>query len=405
MVESNGSPLNPPPAAVPSPKVEGPLTTGRPLRPVALAGITFVLIVLCAYLAWPLLPAITWALALAIIAWPLHVWVSRQIRWPGVAAGISSLAVLVLVLGPFLFVSYKLAQEATSAAERMKTESAEGVLKDTMQKTPGLRKVNSWADRMNVDVDQQVRNVVTAYTKDASSIVQGSVDGIIQAVVALFILFHLFKDRGSLTRSVHTLLPLTRDEAEQVFARVADAVQANLYANVVTSIIAAAGGGIMFYLTGLPSPVLWAVVMFVLSLLPILGTFVIWVPAAVYLAATDQWPQAAALAGWGALNTVLVDNLLYFLLAGNRMRLHQVPSLLAILGGLYLFGASGVILGPTILAVTVAVLEVWHRRATATAATPKVLEPALNGPPVGDVVVAGGDRSDPAVIGPGQVRV
>jgi predicted PurR-regulated permease PerM len=396
MPESNGTPLNPPPAAVPSPKVEGPLTTGRPLRPVALAAITVVLIALCAYLAWPFLAAITWALALAIIAWPLHVWVSRHVRWRGLAAGISSMAVLLLVLLPFLFVAYEVAQEATSAAEKMKSDAAEGVLKDTIQRTPGLRKFNTWADRMNVDIDQQVRNFVAGYTQDANSLVQGSVSAIIQAVVALFILFHLFKDRGSLTRSVYTLLPLTRDETDQVFDRVADAVQANLYANVVTSVIAATGGGIMFYVCGLPSPVLWAVVMFVLSLLPILGSFIVWLPAAVYLAVTNQWTPAFALIGWGVLNSVLVDNLLYFVLAGDRMRLHRVPSLLAILGGLYLFGASGVILGPTVLAVTVAILEVWHRRATATRATPKVIEPAPNGPPVCDEVVARIARPDPA---------
>ena len=168
----------------------------------------------------------------------------------------------------------------------------------------------------------------------------------------MFILYYLFKDQGKLTRSVHTLLPLTRDEGQQVMTRVAEVVRANLYANVVTSLIAATGGGIMFYLTGIPSPVLWAVVMFVIALLPVLGSFMIWAPAVAYLAITDHWPQALALATWGALNSVLVDNLLYIRVAGKRMHLHQVPSLLAILGGLYMFGAAGIVLGPTILAVT-----------------------------------------------------
>ena len=407
MSESNGVPPAPaptPPAAVPSPKVEGPLTTGRPLRPVALAVITAGLIGLCAYLTWPFLSALTWALALAIIAWPIHAWVSRRVHVPWLAAVTSTLAVIVLVLGPLLFVSYELAREATSAAERMRTDSAEGVVKDTMDKTPGLRAVNRWAERMNVDVDTQARAFVSSYTQDPSSLLQGSIWAIIQAAVAVFILFHLFRDRGSLTRSLHTLLPLTRDEADQVFARVVDVVQANLYANVVTSVIAATGGGIMFYLTGVPSPVLWAVVMFVLSLLPVLGSFLIWLPAVVYLAATEHWPQALALAVWGVLNTILVDNLLYVRVAGKRMRLHQVPSLLAILGGMTLFGAAGIVLGPTVLAVTVAVLEVWHRRATATPATPKVLEPAPGGPPVGGVVIPRGERAEPVAASP-QVQV
>jgi predicted PurR-regulated permease PerM len=393
----------PPPAAVPSPRVEGPLTTGRPLRPIALAAITAVLIGLCAVLIWPFLSAVVWALALAIIAWPLHAWVSRRVAVRWLAAGLSTVAVLVLVLGPLLFVSYELAQEATSAADQMKASNAEGVVKDTMDKTPGLRSVSQWAERMNVDIDRQARAYVASYTQDPTSLLQGSVRAIIQAAVAVFILFHLFRDRGGLTRSVHTLLPLTKDEADQVMRRVVDVVRANLYANVVTSLVAATGGGIMFYLTGVPSPVLWAVVMFVVSLLPVLGSFLIWLPAVVYLSATDHWWAAAALLAWGVLNSILVDNILYVRVAGDRMHLHQVPSLLAILGGMALFGAAGIVLGPTVLAVTVALMEVWHRRATATRATPTVLEDAPGGPPSADAVVPRTERAV-APVAP-QVRV
>ena len=405
MSETNGSPLQapPPPAAVPSPRVEGPLTTGRPLRPIALACITGILIALCVYLAWPFMSALVWALALAIIAWPIHVWMSRHVRWSWLAAGISTVVVLGLVLVPLLFVSYQLAREATSAAERMRTDQAQGVVKDTVEKTP-LRGLNDWAERMNVDVDRQARAFISSYTQDSTGLLQGSIWAIIQAAVAVFILYYLFKDRGNLTRSVHTMLPLTKDEGDQVLLRVAEVVRANLYANVVTSVIAATGGGIMFYLTGVPSPVLWAVVMFVIALLPVLGSFMIWAPAVFYLAATDHWPQALALATWGVLNSILVDNLLYIRVAGKRMHLHQVPSLLAILGGLTLFGAAGIVLGPTILAVTVAVLEVWHRRATATADTPRVIEPAPNGGPVEGVVVPRTERVDPAPVTP-QVQV
>ncbi|HEX3146964.1 MAG TPA: AI-2E family transporter [Gemmataceae bacterium] len=349
--------------AVPSPKVEGPLTTGRPLRPVALAVLTIVLLILCAVLAWPFLPALSWAFALAVIAWPMHVQISRVIGRSSIAAAISTLAVFLLVFLPFLFVVYELTQEATSAAENMKNKSAEGVLKETMEKTPGLDRVVAWADRINVDLDREARKLVTAYTQDASAMVQGSLTGIIQAVVALFILYHLFKDRGSMLSSIRGLLPLTKDEAEQVFLRVTDSVHGNLYATLVTSLIDAIGGGLMFWLLGLPSPVMWGVVMFVLSILPIVGTFIVWMPAAAYLVLVGHWPSGLALVAWGVAGWIINDNYIYMWVAGPRMRLHQVPALLSFLGGLALFGASGMILGPAILAVTVAVLEVWHRRA------------------------------------------
>jgi predicted PurR-regulated permease PerM len=363
--------------AVPSPKVDGPLTSGRPLRPVALAIVTVALIALCVYLAKPLIPALTWGLALGIIAWPLHVWISRHVRQPTVAAVLSTAAVCVLVLAPGLFVSYELAHEATSAAERMKEQSAEGVLRQSMEKTPGLRGVVEWADRVNVDIDKGVRDLIASYTQDASYLIEGSVAAILQAVVALFVLYHLFRDRAYLTQRARGLLPLTKDESDQVFRRVGDSVHANLYATLVTSAIDAVGGGLMFWMLGLPSPVLWAVVMFILSILPILGTFIVWMPAGIYLALIGQWPSAVALVAWGVAGWIVVDNYIYVKLAGNRMRLHEVPALIAFLGGMYCFGASGMILGPAILAVTVAVLEVWHRRAVFTPHTPAPADPLV----------------------------
>src|SRR5215218_2765751 len=102
------------PAAVPNPKVEGPLASGRPLRPVALAAITVLLIALCIWLAIPYLPALSWAFALAIIAWPLHVWIGRHVGNRHLTAVLSTLAVVVVILVPGLVVSYQLAQEATS---------------------------------------------------------------------------------------------------------------------------------------------------------------------------------------------------------------------------------------------------------------------------------------------------
>jgi len=402
MPESNGAKSAP--AAIPSPKVEGPLTTGRPLRPVALAALTIVCIALCAWLLWPLLPALTWALALAVIAWPLHERIARLVRRPAVSASISTVAVFLLVFVPFLFLVYELAREATSAADHMKERSAESVLKDTMDKTPGLDRLAAWAERANVDIDQAAHRVVAGYTQDANGIVEGSITGTIQVVVALFILYHLFKDRGSLLGSVRAMLPLTRDESDQVFTRVADSIHANLYATLITSLIDAVGGGLMFGLLGLPSPVLWGVVMFILSILPIVGTFIVWMPAAAYLVMIGHWPQGLALVAWGLAEWIVVDYWIYGWLAGPRMRLHQVPALLAFLGGLAIFGASGMVIGPAILAVTVALLEVWHRRATATPATPMVVEPAADGPPAGNVVAPRAERAGPATAG-SQVRV
>ena len=102
--------------------------------------------------------------------------------------------------------------------------------------------------------------------------------------------------------------------------------------------------------------------MALLAIVPILGAFVVWVPAALFLALQGSWGKALILTVWGGSVVALVDNLLYPVLVGNRLRLHTVPVFIAIVGGLALFGASGVILGPVALAITIALVDVWRRR-------------------------------------------
>jgi predicted PurR-regulated permease PerM len=95
------------------------------------------------------------------------------------------------------------------------------------------------------------------------------------------------------------------------------------------------------------------------------GAAIVWVPAALYLAVQGDWEKALLLAGWGTLVVGLIDNLLYPMLVKNRMRIHTVPVFIAVLGGLFAFGATGVVLGPLILAVALALLDIWRRRMAA----------------------------------------
>jgi predicted PurR-regulated permease PerM len=328
----------------------------------ALATVTVGLIALCILLSVPFLPAITWGVALAIMAWPMHRWIRRHIERPTLAAIFSTLAVAVLILVPGFFVVYQLAREAANAAAQTQQQSTGQVVREKMSEVPVLNEAVAWMDRTGIDLEAEVRKIIAAYTQDVAALAQGSVASTIQFLVAVFILFHLFKERGVFLHGLRDLLPLSRAESDEVFGRAADSVHANLYATLITSLVDATGGCLMFWLLGLPAPLLWGVVMFILSILPIVGAGLVWFPAAVYLALTGNWPAALALLGWGLASFVVVDNFLYVRLAGKRMRMHEVPALVAFLGGLAIFGVSGMILGPAIFAIAEALLEVWKKR-------------------------------------------
>ncbi|MGH8569361.1 MAG: AI-2E family transporter [Gammaproteobacteria bacterium] len=118
-----------------------------------------------------------------------------------------------------------------------------------------------------------------------------------------------------------------------------------------------------FGCSGCPSRFLCGAAMAVVSTVPVLGTFVIWLPAAGFLALGGDWGKALVLVIWGSVVVPLIDNLLYPVLVGSRLRLHTLPVFFAIVdGGLIVFGGSGLILGPVVLAVTVALIEVWRQR-------------------------------------------
>jgi predicted PurR-regulated permease PerM len=213
-----------------------------------------------------------------------------------------------------------------------------------------------------VDVESQLRSAVSSVLPDPGTVAAGSIAAVVQLFVAMFILFHVFRDRGDFTAALRQLLPLTRSEADRVLASAADSVHATLYATVVTAVIDAGTGALLFWFLGLPAPFLWGSVMFVLSVLPVVGAGMVWVPAAVYLAASGDWPPAVAILAWGAAIAVFVDNMLYARLAGDRMRMHPVAVLISFLGGLAVFGVSGMILGPATIAMTAAILDLWRER-------------------------------------------
>lgn len=341
---------------------DGSLASGERLRPVVLAGLTLALVALCAALSIPFLPALAWAVALAIIAWPLHAWLATHTQRRGLAATVTSAVVVLVIVVPALFVVYRLGVEAGAAINVADGQTPETIAREQAARTPGLGRVVEWMDRAGVDINLEARKLISGYLSSISGLLQGSLAALVQAAVALYVLFHLFRDRDVFLGGVRGLLPMARGETDRVFQSFADSVHANLYASVVTSAINGVAGGVLFALLGLPSPTLWGIVIFVLSIVPILGIFVVWVPTAIYMAMTGNWVGAGSLAAWGVLTALIVDTWLYVKLAGGRMRMHPVPMFIAFLGGLALFGASGIILGPAALAVTVAMLQVWSGR-------------------------------------------
>ena len=162
-------------------------------------------------------------------------------------------------------------------------------------------------------------------------------------------------------QSLRALSPLSHADMSRLFSEVADTVHATVYGTLSVAVVQGALGGLMFWWLGLPEPLLWGVVMGLLAVVPVLGAFVIWVPVAIFLALQGNIGDALLLAAWGAVVVGGIDNLLYPMLVGTRLKMHTLVAFVAIVGGLIVFGPSGLILGPVVFTVTRLLLEIWKR--------------------------------------------
>lgn len=348
-----------------------PLALRDGMRMLALVVLIGAAIGLTITIAIPFLPALTWGVALTIIAWPLHRWIGKRVPYPSLAAALTTSVVVAVIVGCGLFITYQLAAETTAVTQKYQESTADQGIRNSLESVPLLSRFVGWMDRVGVDVEAEVQKLIGSSIEGASGFAQGSVSALIQFLVAVFVMFYLFVDRAEFLHGLRDLLPMSRAESDRVIQRAADTVHANLYATIITSVIDSVGGGLLFWWLGLPAPVVWAVAMFILGLLPIVGAALVWFPTAVYLALTDRTLAAAALMGWGLATFVIVDNFVYVRLAGERMRMHPVAALIAFLGGIAVFGTAGMILGPAIVGVTVALIDVWQRR-NAAAGSPAI---------------------------------
>ena len=336
------------------------LYSAKHVRDAALLLLTGVALYLCWLLTRPFLAGIAWALALAVVARPLHRWFGRWLR-PNPAALLSVLAVVVALLAPGALLIQSALEEAGGALTAIGQDFSSVRFHETAERYPFFAKAVDWlAGRF--DLNQELKRAAGSLASQSSAVLSGSVRLVTGIVIMLVALFYFLRDYKSLLEYLRRLVPLSQAETDQLFRRVSDTIYATLYGNVVVKLVQGVLGGAMFWVLGLPAPVLCGLAMSLFAMLPVVGTSLIWGPAAIFLLIQGSWVKAVVLTVWGSLVVSLIDNLLYPILIANKLRLHTLGILLSILGGLIAFGLAGIVLGPVILASTVALLEVWRHR-------------------------------------------
>jgi predicted PurR-regulated permease PerM len=181
--------------------------------------------------------------------------------------------------------------------------------------------------------------------------------GIIAIVVALFVLFFFLRDGEWMVARAMALVPLDDRRQARLLGHLADVTRAVVLGSLVT---AAAQGlllGIGFALAGVPSPVFFGVIAVGAALVPMLGTTLVWIPAAIWIGVSGHWGAALFLIVWGVAAVSAADNVIRPLFISSRAKISTLPVFIGLLGGITAFGAIGIFLGPVVIALVLALLE------------------------------------------------
>ncbi|OPY76143.1 MAG: putative inner membrane protein [Syntrophorhabdus sp. PtaU1.Bin153] len=325
------------------------------------------LLVVLGYLSYQIFRAflspIAWAIVLSIVFYPVFSFLLRWVKWKPLASLITLLIIIVLLLGPFSYFSYLLSQEIRSLIDASTSGQFDPV--GSVLHHPKIRAI---MDRvlllLNVSRAELEKTLMENLSHFGKNLLGGLTGGIgnVAAVITDFIFMILstffFLEGGSeFVEGINRYIPFSKKQKDRLLKQTRDIIVSTIYGGVTVAIVQATFGGVAFSILGVPSPVIWGLAMFVASFIPLVGTFVVWGPAAIYLFFKGALLNSIILVIIGVVAISSVDNILRPLIIRGKMRMPTLAIFFSILGGIKVFGFIGFIMGPLVLALFISVVQ------------------------------------------------
>ena len=333
-------------------------------------GVVLLLAYLLVRVFEPFFGPLGWATVLAICVFPSHERLAVRVGRSR-SAGIITAIVTLVIIGPGLILMTAFVREGTAALKGLDREVVASQLAWTASLWDRYRGYIPGAGALELGalINQASANVAKFIAARVGGLLADVAVFVFNLFVTLFALFFLLRDSDGIMRVMRRSLPFDEPRRERMIRQTRDLVFASVTAGLLIASLQGVLGGLLFAVLGLDAPVFWGVVMAFFALLPVLGPWVVWLPATVWLVATGHLGTALILAASGAAIVGSVDNILRPALLAGRARMNGLLMFISLLGGVSVFGLLGLVLGPIIVALTAGLLETY-------AGDPEIIEPA-----------------------------
>ena len=329
-----------------------------------LTALVLLTLALAVMITWNFLRPFAFAIILAVVFYPVHGYMLRLTRHrPGWSALLSTLAVVILFGVPGFIITTLAANEALSAAHYLSRRSAaEGgftAFAMTLAERP-LQYVGHWIDLSHYDVKAIVSANVQRISLDMVSFGAAVLSNLarvsIDALITFVILFFLFREGKDWTARAGKLIPLSEARVTKLYRNISDTIIANVYGILSVGVAQGVLTGIAMRIVGMPSSLLLGLAAGFCSIIPVVGSALVWVPAAIYLLVEGAVWKGVFLLIWGTVVISSADNVVRPWVVGGRVELHPMVLLFFILGGVEAFGFLGLFLGPVVASVLAALV-------------------------------------------------
>lgn len=333
-------------------------TTQKRIGTVLFYGIVLILAYLVFLIFESFLAPLAWAVVFVVCCYPVYKWLERR-KGRTIAAAISTLGVVLILIVPALLLMAAFVREGVDAARSVQNGMANG----------HFAWVNGLWDRIQQRFPDanptDLATLLHRYAEKAAGYLAGELGNILKNMavflfhlgVAILAMFYLFRDGDSIMLRLREVLPFEEAHRERMLRDARDLITASVMSSLAGAAAHGLLGGIAFAVTGISSPIFWGVMMGFFSLVPLVGSAIIWVPAAISLMISGHFGRGILLAVICGIIVSIVDNVIRPWLISGRGEMGGLVVFISVLGGISVFGMLGVVLGPIIVATAASMLE------------------------------------------------
>ncbi len=322
-----------------------------------------VLVFLSFFILRPILTSVIFALILSFIFYPLYNQFFSWTKNKNLSAAIICFILLTIIIVPLLLLTPTLVKQTFEAYSYLQREDVFSPIKNFITSFFPSQQISN---QITVAINTFTSKIASSFLNKFTDLFLNSPIILLHTILILFVFFFGLRDGDKVVNYIQNLSPLSKESEKKIFKQFKEITYSVIYGNIVVGIIQGIATGIALFILKIPNALIWTLISIFVGVLPMVGTWVIWVPVDIYLFTIGRTTAALGLLIYGLLVIIWIDNLTRMIIVSKTTKINSAIVLVSMVGGMFVFGVLGLILGPLIISYLLLLLDSYKDKKTAS---------------------------------------